>query len=92
MNFKQWLENRITNNTAKQYVLDAVGGSNLRDNEKSELLNSLIKYQPNIIKKFSSYPALQTYASNIQGWINANADKTLLDLINYVDQLDGADI
>ena len=88
MKFKIWLENTITRDTAKTFVLDAVGAGDSPGDDQSNLVGSLIGRYNDLGNKLSSFSELRPYDSEISGYIYANGKRTLQDLINFIADLD----
>jgi len=88
MRFKLWLE-EITHGEARRIVLDAVGAAGADDETVNNVLSARIDQYPRLPKDLEKYSELRSYLSEIQGWIGSHGQKSIQELINEVDRLDG---
>lgn len=88
MNFRIWLEN-MSREHMKKIVLDAVGiSSDDKSDAINDVLSSLLRHHPDLEHELSNYKELRSYKSNISGWLHANKNKTLQQLIDFLADLD----
>jgi len=88
MQFKIWLEAVISHDTARTFVLDAIGAGVTEPDEQSDLLGSQIGLYTDLADKLTAYSELQPYASEISGYVHASSKKSIRDLINFIADLD----
>jgi len=88
MHFRVWFEATLSHDTAKTFVLDAIGAGDSDAEEQSDLLGSVIGRYQDLADKLTKYSELEPYASEIAGFIHASGKKTLQQLIDFIAGLD----
>lgn len=87
--FKTWLET-VNRDQARAFVMDAVGADQNDPKEQSDVLGSLIRHHPDIEHKIMAFSELQPYQSQIVGFIRASRDKTLQELVDFIEKIDNS--
>ena len=88
MQFKVWLENRITREEARNIVLDAVEASGLAEDQRQAVLGSKIGEQPRLVNNIRKYSELAPYMDAIDSFIRTNPQANLITLIDFIDKVD----
>lgn len=86
MKFKLFIET-INHDKAKSFVLDVVGSPEDPD-KVNDVLAAPLRYHPNLADNLTKYAELQPYASQVKGWVYANPQKTLQQLVDFIASID----
>lgn len=89
MRFKIWLEN-IDRHVSQSIILNILGVNDDNEEQKNDVLSSLIKHHPDLIQAVEKTPELKTYYDKITGWIAGNENRTIQQLIDYIASVDDA--
>ena len=89
MHFKLWLEERLSHDSVKRIILDALDANN---GDSDAVLGSLVSEQPQLIQKLNKYSILQPHLSNIKEYIDTHPQSNLIELIDFIMQLGNDEI
>ena len=87
MKFRRFVESVINRDKATALVMNAVGAEPSDPDQRSDVLGSLIRHHPDLSDRLSGYAELKPYITQIQGFMHSAQNKTLQQLIDFIEQV-----